>query len=43
MSTPRSSDVGEHHAGVDDDDVVTVADRHGVHAELAQTAERDNL
>ena len=35
--------VGKHHAGVDDDDVVPVADGHGIHAELAQTAERDQL
>ena len=35
--------VGEHHARVDDDDVVVVAESHGVHAELAQPAEGDNL
>ena len=30
---------GEHHAGVDDDDVVAEAQRHHVHAEFAETAE----
>ena len=35
--------VGEHHPGVHDDDVVAVADGHGVHPELAQAAERDDL
>ena len=35
--------VREHHPGVHDDDVVAVADGHGVHAELAQAAERDDL
>ena len=35
--------VGEHHAGVDDDDVVAVAEGHGVHAELAEAAEGDYL
>ena len=35
--------VGEHHPGVDDDDVVAVADGHAVHAELAQAAQRDDL
>ncbi len=35
--------VGEHHAGVEDDDVVAVADGHAVHAELAQAPERDDL
>ncbi len=35
--------VRKHHAGVHDDDVVPVADGHRVHAELAQTAERDQL
>ena len=34
---------GEHHPGVDDDDVVAVAQGHAVHAELAQPAERDHL
>src|SRR5439155_4309993 len=31
----------EHHAGIDDDDVVAVAQRHHVHAEFAETAERN--
>ncbi len=35
--------VGEHHSRVDYDDVVTVADRHRVHPELAESAERDDL
>ncbi len=35
--------IGKHHAGVDDDDVVPVADGHRIHTELAQTAERDQL
>jgi hypothetical protein len=35
--------IGEHHAGVDDDDVVAVADGHAVHAEFAEAAERDYL
>ena len=35
--------VREHHAGVHDDDVVAVADGHGVHSELAQAAQRNDL
>ncbi len=35
--------IGKHHAGVDDDDVVPVADGHRIHTELAQAAERDQL
>ena len=35
--------VGEHHAGIDHDDVVAVADGGHVHAELAESAERDYL
>ena len=35
--------VGEHHAGVNNDDVIPVAEGHGVHAELAEAAERDYL
>ncbi len=35
--------IGKHHAGIDDDDVVPVADGHGIHSELAQAAERDQL
>ena len=35
--------VGKHHSGVDHDDVVAVADGHGVHAELAQAAQRNQL
>ncbi len=34
---------GEHHAGVDDDDVVAVANGHHVHAELTESAERNDL
>ena len=34
---------GEHQAGIDDDDVVALADGHAVHAELAQAAQGDNL
>ncbi len=32
---------GEHHAGVDDEDVVAESQGHHVHAEFAETAERD--
>ena len=35
--------IGEHHPGIDDDDVVAVAEGHRVHAELAQSAQRDDL
>ena len=35
--------VGEHHACIQDDDVVAVADGHAVHTELAQAPERDDL
>jgi hypothetical protein len=31
---------GEHHAGVDDEDVVTETKDHHVHSEFAETAER---
>ena len=34
---------GEHESGVDDDDVVSPADGHAVHTELAQAPEGDNL
>jgi hypothetical protein len=34
---------GEHQAGVDDDDVVTPANGHTVHPELAKTAERYDM
>ena len=34
---------GEHESGVDDDDVVTPADSHAIHTELAQAAQGDNL
>ena len=34
---------GKHEAGVDDDDVVAVAECEAVHAELAESAERDYL
>ena len=33
---------GEHEACIDDQDVVAPLEHHAVHAELAQTAERDN-
>ena len=33
----------EHHPGVDHDDVVAVANRHHVHPELTESAERDDL
>src|SRR5258708_6878291 len=32
---------GEHHSGVNDDDVVAVAKRHHVHSEFTETAERN--
>jgi hypothetical protein len=32
---------GKHHAAIDDDDVVAIAQRHDVHAELAEPAQRD--
>jgi hypothetical protein len=35
--------VWEHHTRVDDDNVVVKSDGHGVHAELAKTAEGDYL
>ncbi len=34
---------GEHEPGVDDDNVVSPADGHAVHAELAEAPERDDL
>ena len=34
---------GEHHARIDDDDVISIAKRHGVHAELAQSADAELL
>ena len=34
---------GEHQSGVDDDDVVSPADGHAVHAELAEAPQRDDL
>ena len=34
---------GEHESGVDDDDVVTPADGHAVHTELAEAPEGDDL
>ena len=33
----------KHHTGVDDNDVVSVADRHHIHPELAEPAEGDDL
>ena len=35
--------LGEHEAGVNDDDVVAEAEGEAVHAEFAQTAERNDL
>ena len=35
--------LGEHQAGIDDDNVVTPAHGHAVHAELAQPAERHHV
>ena len=32
--------IREHHAGIDDDNVVAVADGHGVHPELAEPSKR---
>ncbi len=34
---------GEHEPGIDDDDVVTPANGHAVHAEFAESAQRYNL
>ena len=34
---------GEHQAGVDDDDVIALADGHAVHAELAHAAQRNDM
>ncbi len=35
--------LGEHHSGIDDDDVIAVADGGHVHAKLAASAQRDYL
>ena len=35
--------IREHHSGVDDDDVVAVADGHGIHTEFPEAAEGDEL
>ena len=35
--------VGERHSRIDDDDVVSIAQRHGVHAKFAETTKRDNF
>src|SRR5215467_550592 len=35
--------LGEHKPGVDDDDVVTPAEGHAVHSELAEPAERNDV
>ncbi len=35
--------VRKHHAGIDNDDVVAIADDGHVHAEFAEAAERDHL
>src|SRR5262249_46140922 len=40
---PEQLGVGEHHPGVNDDDVVAITDGSHVHAELAQTTERNYL
>ncbi len=34
---------GEHESGIDDENVVSPADGHAVHAEFAEASERDNL
>ena len=39
----KKLDLGEHQAGVDDENVVFVADGEAVHAEFAQSAERNDL
>jgi len=38
MSTPRRLGLGEHEAGIDDDNVVFIAEGEAVHAELAESA-----
>ena len=35
--------VGEHHAGIDDDDGSAAAERHHVHAKFAESAQRNNF
>jgi hypothetical protein len=35
--------LGEHQAGVDNNNVIAPADRHAVHAELAESAKRNKL
>ena len=35
--------VGEHHAGVDDDDGALTAERHHMHSKFAETAQRNNV
>ncbi len=35
--------LGKHQSGVDDDDVVTPANGHAIHAEFAKPAEGNNL
>ena len=39
---PEHVILGEHDAGVDDQDVVSVLDRHHVLADLSQASERDD-
>jgi hypothetical protein len=34
--------IREHHAGVNDNDVIPIAQRHGVHSELAKAAQWDD-
>ena len=40
---PQQLGFGEHHAGVDDNDVIAPAEGHAVHPELAQTSEGHDL
>ena len=35
--------IGEHHAGIDDENIVAVADRHAVHPEFAESAQGNDL
>jgi hypothetical protein len=34
---------GEHESGIDNDDVIAIADGHAVHAELAHAAQRNDM
>ena len=40
---PEQLGIREHHARVDHDDVVAIAERHRIHAEFAETTKRDNF